>query len=70
MLGLDTRKTKTIGYILVFNDRILPETDFHIFVPGGGWINIWGGGCCCLLWPGRGDNARKGQGKCLTKFVF
>jgi hypothetical protein len=27
----------------------------------GGWINIWGGGCCCLLWPGPGGNARKGQ---------
>jgi hypothetical protein len=35
-----------------------------------GWINIWGGGCCCLLWPGPGGNARKGQGKSLTKFVF
>jgi hypothetical protein len=28
------------------------------------------GGCCCLLWPGRGGNAQKGQGKSLTKLVF
>jgi hypothetical protein len=45
-----------------------PETDFHIFVRGG-WINIWGG-CRSLLWPGRGGNAQKGQGKSLTKFVL
>jgi hypothetical protein len=44
MLGLDTCKTKTIGYILVFNDRILPETDFHIFVPGGVDKYLGGGG--------------------------
>ena len=44
------------------------ETDFHIFVPGGGGINIWG--CCCLLWPGPGGNAQKGQGKCSRKFAW
>jgi hypothetical protein len=48
--------------------RYEPETDFHILVWGGGWINIWGG-CCCLLWPGPGGNARKVQGKSLTKFA-
>ena len=45
------------------------ETDFHIFVRGG-VDKYLGGGCCCLLWPGRGGNAWKGQGKSLTKFVF
>jgi hypothetical protein len=44
------------------------ETDFQIFVWGG--MDKYLGGCCCLLWPGRGGNARKGQGKSLTKFVF
>ena len=60
MLGLDTCKTKTIGYILVFNDRILPETDFHIFVPGG-WINIWGGGTAACF--GRGVVTTPGKAK-------
>jgi hypothetical protein len=36
----------------------------------GGGVDKYLGGCCCLLWPGRGGNARKGQGKSLTKFVF
>jgi hypothetical protein len=40
-----------------------------IFSFGGG-VDKYLGGCCCLLWPGRGGNARKGQGKSLTKFVF
>ena len=45
--------------------------DGFSYFRSGGWINIWGGGgCCCLLWPGPGGNARKGQGKSLTKFVF
>jgi hypothetical protein len=44
------------------------ETDFHIFVRGG--VDKYLGGCCSLLWPGRGGNAQKGQGKSLTKFVL
>ena len=27
----------------IWNSQYYPETDFHIFVRGGGWINIWGG---------------------------
>jgi hypothetical protein len=38
------------------------ETDFHIFV--------WGGGVLLLALAGAWYNARKGQGKSLTKFVF
>jgi hypothetical protein len=45
----------------------LPETDFHIFIRG---VDKYLRGCCCLLWPGHGGNAGKGQGKSLTKFVF
>ena len=60
MLGLDTCKTKTIGYILVFNDRILPETDFHIFVPGGVDKYLGGGAAACF---GRGVETTPGKAK-------
>ena len=36
----------------------------------GGVDKYLGGGGCCLLCLGPGGNARKGQGKSLTKFVF
>ena len=33
------------------------------YLGGGVDKYLGGGGCCCLLWQGRGGNARKGQGK-------
>ena len=42
----------------------------RIFIFSFGGVDKYLGGCCCLLWPGRGGNARKGQGKSLTKFVL
>jgi hypothetical protein len=42
---------------------------FSYFRSGGGGVDKYLG-CCCLLWPGRGGNARKGQGKSLTNFFL
>ena len=41
---------------------------FSYFRSGG--VDKYLRGCAAALWPGRGGNARKGQGKSLTKFVF
>jgi hypothetical protein len=46
------------------------DTRIFIFSFGGVDKYLGGGGGCCLLWPGPGGNARKSQGKSLTKFVF
>ena len=48
----------SIGTI-VYNEVLLAETDFHIFVRGG-WINIWGGAAACF---GRGAVATPGKAK-------
>ena len=50
------------GWVICYRDG------FSYFRSGG--VDKYLGGCCCLLWPGRGGNAWKGQGKSLTKFVF
>ena len=42
----------------------------RIFIFSFGGVDTYLGGGCCLLWSGPGGNARKGQGKSLTKFVF
>jgi hypothetical protein len=36
-------------------------TDFHIFIRGGGWINIWGGAAAACF--GRGLVATPGKAK-------
>ena len=46
------------------------DGDTRIFIFSFGGVDKYLGGCCCLLWPGRGGNAQKGQGKSLTKFVL
>ena len=48
----------------------IAETDFHIFVRGGGGgvVDKYLGGAAACFEPG--GNVQKGQGKCLTKLVF
>ena len=67
---LNSACSKVLVTVKIFQFHDMHYRDGFSYFRSGGGVDKYLGGCCCLLWPGRGGSARKDQGKSLTKFVF